>query len=77
MGDTISGEKLLWKNKWKFPQIISLADLKQHVLPGLGNGEFRKAFLGAMTFDRFAEFADRPVVVIDGLILEPRFLPCA
>ena len=43
--------KLLWKNKWQFGHVISVADLKQHMLYGLRNSEFHQTFLGAMAFD--------------------------
>ena len=48
----------LWKGKWQFGDVISMADLKQHILYGFGNSEFHQTFLGAMAFDRFVQIAD-------------------
>lgn len=50
---------LSWKSKRQFGHVISLADLKQHVLHGFGNSKFHQIFFRAMAFDRLVQIADR------------------
>jgi hypothetical protein len=49
----------LWKDKRQFGYIISMTDLKQHLLHRVRNGKFHHTFFSAMAFDSLVQIADR------------------